>query len=133
MVVRRKKGVQIVKRIRKKSYYSKVFFGLLLVLLVAVVTIMSIFVQARTKVEEQILKMNQDTLTQSLKHVDEVIKSATDTAKSIAFSSQYNSLSYRFISEPERHAYMAWALQQQFSSYANETFFDVDTVYYNIP
>lgn len=118
-----------MKRIRKKSYYSKVFFGLLLVLLVAVVTIMSIFVQARTKVEEQILKMNQDTLTQSLKHVDEVIKSATDTAKSIAFSSQYNSLSYRFISEPERHAYMAWALQQQLSAYANETFFDV-FVYY---
>lgn len=118
-----------MKRIRKKSYYSKVFFGLLLVLLVAVVTIMSIFLQARTKVEEQILEMNQDTLTQSLKHVDEVIKSATDTAKSIAFSTQYNSLSRRFISEPERHAYLAWALQQQLSAYVNETFFDV-FVYY---
>ena len=118
-----------MKRIRKKSYYSKVFFGLLLVLLVAVVTIMSIFLQAKNTVEEQILKMNQDTLTQSLKHVDEVIKCGTDTAKSIAFSTQYNSLSRRFVSEPERHAYLAWALQQQLSAYANETFLDV-VVYY---
>ena len=118
-----------MKRIRKKSYYSKVFFGLLLVLLVAVVTILSIFLQAKTTVEEQILEMNQDTLTQSLKHVDEVIKSATDTAKSIAFNTQYNSLSRRFVSEPERHAYLAWALQQQLSAYVNETFFDV-FVYY---
>lgn len=118
-----------MKRIRKKSYYSKVFFGLLLVLLVAVVTIMSIFLQAKNTVEEQILKMNQDTLTQSLKHVDEVIKSGTDAAKSIAFNTQYNSLSRRFVSEPERHAYLAWALQQQLSAYANETFLDV-VVYY---
>ena len=116
-------------RIRKKSYYSKVFFGLLLVLLVAVVTIISIFLQAKTTIEDQILKMNQDTLTQSLKHVDEVIKSGTDAAKSIAFSTQYNSLSRRFVSEPERHAYLAWALQQQLSAYANETFLDV-VVYY---
>ena len=118
-----------MKRIRKKSYYSKVFFGLLLVLLVAVVTIISIFLQAKTTIEDQILKMNQDTLTQSLKHVDEVIKSGTDTAKSIVFSTQYNSLSRRFVSEPERHAYLAWALQQQLSAYANETFLDV-FVYY---
>ena len=118
-----------MKRNRKKSYYSKVLYGLLLILLVAVVTILSIFLQAKAKVEKQILKMNQDTLTQSLNHVDEVIKSAADTTKSIAFSTQYNSLSRRFVAEPERHAYLAWALEQQLSAYANETFYDV-FVYY---
>ena len=113
----------------KNSYYSKVLFGLLLVLLVALVTVMSIFLLAKEKVEKQILQMNQDTLTQSLQHVDEVVKSAADTTKSLAFSTQYNSLSRRFVSEPQRHAYLAWALQQQLSAYANETFFDV-FVYY---
>lgn len=114
---------------RKNSYYSKVFYGLLLVLLVAIVTFLSIFLQARNKVEKQILHMNQDTLAQTLQHVDEVVKSAADTTKSIAFSTQYISLSRRFVSEPQRHAYLAWALQQQLSVYSNETFFDV-FVYY---
>jgi len=118
-----------VKSKRRKSYYSNVFTGLILVLLIPILTIISIFWQAKTKVEEQIMIMNRNTLDQSLNHVDEVIKSAADTATSIAFNVQYNALSRRFISEPQKHAYLAWALQQELSSYANEKYFDV-FVYY---
>lgn len=114
---------------QKKSYYSNVFTGLLLVLLVPILTIITMFLQAKTKVEEQILIMNRNTLNQSLNHVDEVMKSAADTVKSIAFSSQYSSLSHRFIAEPDKHAYLAWALEQQLSDYVNEKYFDV-FVYY---
>ena len=113
----------------KKSYYNKVLLGLLLVLLVAIVTVVSIFFQAKSKVEEQILIMNRDTLVQSLNHMDEVIQSAADATKSIGFSTKYSALSRRFVTEPERHAYLAWSLQQQLADYVNEKYYDV-FVYY---
>lgn len=118
-----------MKERRKKSYYSKVFTGLIMVLLVPILTIASMFWQAKTKVESQVLSMNRNTLNQSLDHMDEVMKSAADTVTAIAFNTQYNSLSRRFISEPKRHAYLAWALQQELSDYVNEKYFDV-FVYY---
>ena len=114
---------------KTKSYYFTVFIRLILIFMVMILMNVMIFVQAKAKIEAQIMVTKRNTLEQSLYYVDEVMENAVDTMISIVFSTTYKTNSNRFVAEPDKHAYLAWLLKEQLSDYVNEKYYDI-FVYY---